>query len=111
MTDAPYIGIPSRAQPENRAAEAVAELIHGCEHAVFDHYFAEIYPRQIRERTRQILRLAQWLDEQARTGDFSELDELSCLLLPPFETAAKEHAAMLQRLRSAGWYQGSRGGL
>jgi hypothetical protein len=99
-----------QSQADSRSAEAVAELVSGCERAVFDHYFAEIYPRQIRERTRQILRLAQWLDEQARTGDFGELDELSCLLLPPFERAIEEHAAMRRRLRSVGWYRGSGGG-
>jgi hypothetical protein len=104
----PYIGNPSRKQPENRAAEAVAELIHGCERACFDNYFAEIYPREIRERTRQVLRLAQWLDEQARTADFAGLDTLSCLLLPPFERAAQEHTAMLRRLARWGRERGGR---
>jgi hypothetical protein len=95
------------AQPENRAAEIVAELVWQCEDAVREHYFDEIYPREIRERTRRILRLAEWLDEQARTDSLAGLDELSCLFLPPFERAAEEHAAMLRRL--AAWAR-NRGG-
>jgi hypothetical protein len=92
-------------EPESPAVRAI---IHGCERAVTQHYFNEIYPAEIRERTRQVLRLAQWLDEQARTADFAGLDTLSCLLLPPFERAAQEHAAMRQGLRSVGWWRGDR---
>jgi hypothetical protein len=84
---------------ENRS-EAIADLINGCERAVFDHYFAEVYPREIRERARHILRLAEWLDERARSGSLGALDELSCLLLPPFEDAAQQCAEMRQRLRN-----------
>jgi hypothetical protein len=91
-------------EPESPAVRAI---IHGCERAVFDHYFAEIYPREIRDRTRHVLRLAQWLDEQARTADFAGLDTLSCLLLP-FERAAEEHAAMLRLLARWGRERGAR---
>jgi hypothetical protein len=74
MTDTPYIGIPPRDQSENRAAETIAELVHGCERACFDHYFREIYPREIRERAAALLRFAERIDRLARTGRHSDLD-------------------------------------
>ena len=86
-----------------RTNVAVSELIHGCEDAVRDHYFKEIYPARIRERALRIRRLAEWLDEQAATGDHRTLDQLDALLLPPFEQAAKEHSEIIELLRQYRW--------
>ena len=86
-----------------RTNVAVSELIHGCEDAVRDHYFKEIYPARIRERALRIRRLAEWLDEQAATGDRRTLDQLDALLLPPFEQAMKEHSEIIELLRQYRW--------
>jgi hypothetical protein len=65
---------PVQNQVENRAAEAVAELVHGCERACFDHYFETVYPREVRERAAALLRFAERIDRLARTGRHSDLD-------------------------------------
>jgi hypothetical protein len=97
------ISLSSDAPDPRRSTDAaVVELIHGCESAVRDHHFKEIYPQEIRERTRQILRLAQHLDEQARTGNVATLDALSCLYLPAFEKAAREHERLQRKMRDFG---------
>ena len=70
---------PQPTAPANTDA-AVAELIHGAECAVRDHYFKEIYPAQIRERAAALLQFAERVDHLARTGNFRDLDFIDVTL-------------------------------
>jgi hypothetical protein len=84
---------------QHNTDSAVAELYHGCERAVRDHYFAIVYPREIRARARRLVEFVALIEHRALTGSHHTLDFLDKIALPLFESAAGELADMMRRPR------------
>jgi hypothetical protein len=87
-------------EPESPAVRAI---IHGCERAVTQHYFNEIYPAEIRERAALVRRFAERLDravqDAARRKSFAKLDFCSAIILPGIENVIK----LADEIERMGW--------
>ena len=88
---------------DHRSAPAVKRLQRAMEDAVRRHYFAEIYPREIADRTARIVKFSAILEniveDAVSREDLHAIYFVDAIVLPPLE----EQIEFIRSISGRGW--------